>query len=46
METPKRNALLGDIIDIEAGNIFGLFKEYPSPYSLKDYGDVYYLFKT
>ena len=28
METPKRNALLGDIIDIEAGNIFGLFKEW------------------
>ena len=26
--------------------IFGFFKEYPSPYSLKDYGDVYYLFKT
>ena len=28
METPKRNALLGDIIDIEAGNIFGLFKKW------------------
>ena len=26
--------------------IFGFFKEYPTPYSLKDYGDVYYLFKT
>ena len=26
--------------------IFGFFKEYPAPYSLKDYGDVYYLFKT
>ncbi len=26
--------------------IFGFFKEYPSPYSLKDYGDVYYMFKT
>ena len=28
MEAPKRNTLLGDIIDIDAGNMYGLFKDW------------------
>ena len=28
MENPQRNALLGDIIDIDAGKMYGLFKDW------------------